>query len=334
MRIESLSGVLCCGNICFDIPVWPVEEFRWGTTTWVKTVQENIGGNGANTSFTLGRLGTPVRLFGMTGADAHGRFVRRELERVGVDTSGVGRSPSPTTTTVCIVNASGNRLFLHQLGASTNIEPGIVRLKRSGKFSHFHLANLFSMPVLREHTGELLGRAKAAGLTTTLDTGWDARELWLETVRPCLPHTDLLFVNEDEARMLTGHTEPHAVVRALRAEGATDVIVKLGGEGCVVFAGGREEHTPAFPVEVVDTTGAGDCFAGGFLAALHRGSSYAEAARFANAVGALTVQALGAVSGVLGFEETESWMQNAVRTRQESNTVRQTEQSRGDPRNV
>ena len=98
------------------------------------------------------------------------------------------------------------------------------------------------------------------------------------------------------------------MVRALRDLGATDVLVKLGGKGCVVFTGGEEFAAAGFVVHAVDTTGAGDCFGGGFLAALHHGKNRMEAACFANAVGALKVSQLGAVKGVRDFAQTEIWM--------------------------
>ena len=155
---------------------------------------------------------------------------------------------------------------------------------------------------------DVLQRARAAGLSTSLDTGWDADNRWMEDLQPCLPFADLLFVNESEGKMLTGSDNPRHVAAKLRSLGANEVVVKLGAEGCVVFVGDDEFVAPGFAVDAVDTTGAGDCFGGGFLAALHHGKSIPEAARFANAVGALKVSQLGAVKGVRDFAETEAWI--------------------------
>jgi sugar/nucleoside kinase (ribokinase family) len=175
-------------------------------------------------------------------------------------------------------------------------------------FTHFHLANLYSLPIMRTKAPEALGRARRAGLTTSLDTGWDALGRWVVDLAPCLPHVDLLFVNESEAKNLTGHDNPDDIVRELRAGGATDVVVKLGGLGCIAYTDDQRFAVPAFSVNVIDTTGAGDAFGAGFLAALHRGMSFADAARFANAVGALSVERLGTVQGVRSFEETQRWI--------------------------
>jgi sugar/nucleoside kinase (ribokinase family) len=310
MPIETVAGVLCCGNICFDMPIWPVSKLAWGTTTWVETVTESLGGNGANTSYALARLGVPVSLVGVVGTDAPGDKVLSRLTSAGVNVSAIRRSELPTPSTVCVVNPSGDRLFLHRVGASTAVDAADIDFQFGNGISHFHLANPFALPNLRSRTCDVLRRAKEAGLTTSLDTGWDARERWIEDIGPGLPFTDLLFVNDKEAAMLSGHVDCDAAVQDLRVRGACDIIVKTGSKGCLIYSGDERLEVPGFTVEVVDTTGAGDCFAGGFLAALHRSRSYRAAARFANAVGALNVQQLGAAQGVLTFDETERWIRS------------------------
>jgi sugar/nucleoside kinase (ribokinase family) len=251
-----------------------------------------------------------VRLLGVVGRDAHGDTILARLDKTGVDVSRVGRSDLPTNSSICVVHPSGDRLFFHQRGASSAVSPDMLdfRPENNSGYSHFHLANLYTVPAIRTSAPGVVRRARASGLSTSLDTGWDADGRWMEDLRPCLPFVDLLFVNETEAKMLTGVDEPRHVVRALRDLGATDILVKLGGKGCVVFAGGEEYAAPGFVVHAIDTTGAGDCFGGGFLAVLHHGKNMIGAACFANAVGALKVSQLGAVKGVRNFAETEIWM--------------------------
>lgn len=113
----------------------------------------------------------------------------------------------------------------------------------------------------------------------------------------------LLLVNESEAERLTG-------VEGLRRHGACDVVVKRGAAGCTVFEAGRRCDVDGFAVDVVDSTGAGDCFGGGLLAALHRGLALPEAAVVANAAGALSVGQLGATTGLLSWAGTERWMRS------------------------
>jgi sugar/nucleoside kinase (ribokinase family) len=292
------------------MPVWPVDRISWGTTVWVEEIGESMGGNGANTSYALATLGVPVNLTGVVGSDSAGDKILARLSAAGVNTSRIRRSGLPTTSTVCLVHPSGDRLFLHRVGGSTEVDGADVEFDADEGFSHFHLANPFALPKVRTQVAQLLNRAKSAGLTTSLDTGWDARGRWIQDIGPGLPSIDLLFVNDKEATMLTGEEGVDAAVEKLRSLGAGDIVVKIGERGCLLFVDGVRSEVPGYAVDVVDTTGAGDCFAGGFLAALHRGRNYADAARFANAVGASNVQHLGAAQGVLSFEETEHWMES------------------------
>lgn len=301
--IERLDGVLCCGNVVFDIAAYPAEDWDWNTTRWVDTISENIGGNGANTSYTLAKLGVPVRLLSLLGADERGDRLHQILANAGVDTSRVERAPSgvPTPSTVILVRRGGDRKFLHRPGASREMTYQQLRISRELPYSHFHFGNPFAFPGVRGNLEAAMAAAKTAGMTTSIDTGWDSLNRWMEDLGPGLPFTDLLFVNEGEAEMLGG-------VEGLRARGATDIVVKTGAHGCCVYSAMEPFNVPGFAIEPIDTTGAGDCFAGAFLAGLHRGWNYRECAAIANAVGAMTVEQLGATPGVRDLEATLAWM--------------------------
>ena len=303
------GGVYCAGNICLDILVRPVESMPpWGTTTWVDSIAQYLGGNGAITAFALGKLGAPVRLAGAVGDDAFGDYVMARLASAGVDLAHVRVTPGvQTATTVGLINPGSERLFLHVLGSSELVEPDQVQFDPG--FSYFHLGSLFHLPKMRHAGVALLGRARAAGLFTSVDTMWDTAGRWMQDFAPLCPLIDCLFVNQDEASMLAGSADPAHVGSFFRSRGTGMVVLKMAAAGCAVFAPGEEFQVPAFPVEAIDSTGAGDSFCGGFLAALRHGYSLREAARFANAVGACSISRLGATEGVLGFEETLAWME-------------------------
>jgi ribokinase len=313
MVAARIPGVLCTGNIVFDMLVHPVDQLRWGATTWVETIGQSMGGNGANTAYALARLGVPVRLLSVVGDDGFGDELLSGLKSVGVDARGVSRARGATPTTIALIKSDGDRLFLHKPGISLEAFPGPVEFTpwHTEGVTYYHLANPFALPAFRAHAAETLRRARAAGLKTSLDAAWDSRGRWFEDLGPCLPHVDVLFVNEDEARMLTGLSDALAAGKALREAGARIVVVKLGAEGCVLFSNGDHFRVPAFEAEVLDTTGAGDCFAGAYLAATQRGCSTLQAARLANAVGALSVRRAGAVAGLLSWDETQEWIRTA-----------------------
>ena len=311
-----MAGVLCTGNLVMDILVRPVESIAWGTTTQVESMEQHMGGNGAATSYAVAMLGVPARLLGMVGPDAFGDQLVARLAGAGVQTSGVRRAAAATATTVVLVRGNGDRHFLHRRGASDemDLDETAFRAECRAGWTHYHLASPFGLPRLRDRQAGFLRAAREAGLATSIDTHWDAQGRWMEDLEPCLPYTDVLFANEDEARMLSGSGDPETAAAFLRARGAGVVVVKLSRAGCALFGPGLALRCPAFSVPVVDTTGAGDCFVGGFLAARQRGLDWEHAARFANAVAALSIQHLGGTEGLRSWDETERF-QRAAATR-------------------
>lgn len=297
-------SVLVAGNVVWDILVRPADEIRFGGTVWVEEIGQQLGGNGANTSYALARLGAAARLIAWIGDDDFGVRARARLAEAGVDLSHLHTEPGATATTIALVKRDGARAFLHQPGASRTAFAGYSPPEDAfAACRHFHLANLFGVPALRQISPTLLAAAREAGLSTSLDTGWDSRGEWEKVVLPCLPFVDILFVNEEEAMRLGG-------AEALHSAGAQRVLLKLGARGCTILDPEGRREIPGFPVEAIDTTGAGDCFAAGYLAATLRGEAPEAAARFANAVGALVVQHIGAVTGVLDYPGTLRWMKD------------------------
>ncbi len=293
--------------------VHPVDRLNWGASTWVETIGTSMGGNGANTCYAIARLGVPVRLVSVVGDDNYGDEMMAGLRSVGVDTRAVTRAWGASATTIVLVRSDGNRLFLHKPGVCLHAPAEPVEFSPSlvDGVSCYHLANPFALPAFRQYAAETMRRARAAGLMTSLDAAWDSQGRWLQDLGPCLPNVDLLFVNQEEAQMLTGVQDPVEAARALHKAGARTVALKLGAKGCMVLSDGQEFSAPGFEIEVIDTTGAGDCFAGGFLAAVQRGLPLKEAARAANAAGALSVRRVGSVAGLLSWEETQEWIQTA-----------------------
>lgn len=306
----KVGGVLVAGAAIADLVVRPVDRDAWGTTTFVESIGRSVGGNGANTSLALARLGVPVSLAGFVGEDDAAAFLRERLEAGGVDLRMLRSLPGSTAQTIVLVNSAGDRKFLHQMGAGAQaFEDGMNFAGVPADVTHFHLASLFIVPHLRKNGAALLSAARQAGLTTSFDTNWDPLGRWMEDCAALMPHLDLLFMNEDESRMMTGTSDTAAAARIVRSLGVKTAVMKLSNRGCAVFTDGETVESPAFPVQAIDSTGAGDCFVAGFLAALHRGGGFNDAARFANAVGALNVQSVGAVTGLRSYDEVLAWME-------------------------
>ncbi len=260
--------IVVCGNLSLDTIVRPVDQVVWDTTAAVESIDRFLGGNGANCAYTLAQQGVPVTLISLAGADALGDELVARLQQAGVECR-VQRGELPTSMSVSLVDSAGRRALLYQLGASAG------EFEKPWSFpqgaTHLHLSAIYRMRDLRAGGAAILEAAKRAGMTTSVDAQWDHLGEW-----PALPACDILFLNQDEELHLKGYE-------------AETVVVKLGARGCSVERPGESFHEPGLAVEAVDTTGAGDCFCGAYLAALYRGEGHRGAARLANEAAALWV---------------------------------------------
>ncbi len=304
------KSILCAGAIVHDTLVLTDDDSGWGTNTLVDSIESYVGGNAATTSMALARLGSSVRVIGWTGDDAHGRFVRSQLEESGVDLRYVVSGEGPTAATVGLVRRDGQRRFLHRPGVSREAFPVSFNLEDvwAPDVHHLHLCSLYILQQLRSHAPALLRQAKEKGLSVSLDTNWDPLGRWLTDLEPCLPFVDYLLMNEDEMHMLTGTAEPEIGAAFMRERGVSTVVIKLGANGSYLLTADQEGRCRAFTVKVVDTTGAGDCFTAGFLDATLRGESLKDALRFANASGAWSVQQSGGIGSLRSRHQIESWL--------------------------
>ena len=298
----GFPGIYVTGNVVVDTLVRPADGLpEWGSTTYVDSIAMRLGGNASGAACAAAMMGAPARIAGMVGDDAQGRYARARLEECGVDTTRLAVNPrQPTAATVGLIHSGGERLFFHVSGASGVFSPADLSFEKEAVegCAFFHYGSVFCLPAMRSRAAEVLRRAKAAGLTVSLDTDWDTEGQWAELIDPLCGLVDYFFVNTLEGRRLTGSSEPRGIAEHLRGRGAGVVIVKTGRRGCSVFHEGGGFASPALETRVVDTTGAGDCFCGGFLAGLARGECLEGAARLANAVAAHSIEAVGNTDGL------------------------------------
>ncbi len=157
----------------------------------------------------------------------------------------------------------GERRFVHFIGANARLQLEDVDFSLIEGASILHVAGALVMPGLDgQPTAELMRSAKSMGVTTFLDTVWDDTGRWMQLLEPCLPYVDYFVPSLAEAQALTGRNDPQDVARALLDHGVEVVGLKMAADGCLVMTRtGETLHVPAFEVEVVDATGAGDAFA-------------------------------------------------------------------------
>ncbi|MCC6728003.1 MAG: sugar kinase [Chthonomonadales bacterium] len=306
-----MPDIACLGILVADLLGRPIDSLPpRGRLGLVEEMTLHIGGCASNTGIDLVRLGVPTAVLGKVGGDGLGDFVVATLERDGIDTRGVVRDGNVgTSASMVLVASDGERTFLHHLGGNARYTEAEVRWEVVEGCRLLHVAGALVMPALDGGPmAAVLRRARERGLLTSLDTVWDATGAWMRTLGPCLPYADYFLPSLSEARELTGRCAPREVAAALRDAGVGTVGLKLGTNGCYVASAEGDLAVPAFRVEAVDGTGSGDAWDAGFLTGVLRGWDIERAARFANAVGALCVTAMGATAGVVSMEETEAFL--------------------------
>lgn len=314
-----MSDILIVGIATVDAIARPIDQFPApGGLRFFDNLTLTAGGNALNSSIALSRLGVKADVVTRIGRDILGDFVLAELGRNGVDSTAIVRDPGANTPfTFVSVASSGERSFLHIKGTnaticSEDIPHSALHAKRFVFVTGTMLMDAFD----GSPTADLLRDARAQGAATLLDTVFvegAANSEWRRRIDPALPHLDYFIPSLPEAQALTGVPEPPRIARNLQNAGVRNVAIKLGEQG--VFcrdAGGRESNIPAFQVEqIVDATGAGDCWGAGFLVGLIENCSIAKSAQIGNAVAAYGIQAAGAAAGVRDLTEVREFMRSA-----------------------
>ena len=300
-----MKTVLCAGEINVDLVLQGYTEFPVpGKEVLVRDSQLVLGSATAIMAMGLARLGTKVAFVGRVGDDLWGRFCLEEMAGRGIDLSRVIRGAEPKTGVTVSITHPQDRALVTFLGAIGALTAADIHDGALAGFRHLHSSSFFFQEGLRPGLPDLFRRARRAGLTTSLDTGFDPSGEWDGGLRETLSETDLFFPNEVELAALTGTEDAAEGVRRLQ-KGRTRVVAKLGEKGAIALDGGRIVHVPAFRVQPVDTTGAGDSFNAGFLHLWLQGAPVGDCLRLGAACGALSTRALGGTAAQPTLEEAE-----------------------------
>lgn len=312
-----MTRVLVAGDANLDLILRGDVVPRFGQAEQLLESADLVLGSSAGICAAgLARLGIDTTLCARVGDDPFGVQTRRLLEDGGVDTTELRTIPGPTGVSV-ILSHPDDRAILTLTGVMTALtaDDVVTAAERSGA-AHVHIASFFLLPALASGLPAALRRLRERGITTSLDTNWDPSGAWAGVVE-CLPLIDVLLPNASEAVALAsasgllgdggreGRADAVAAARALSTLGPA-VAVKDGADGGFVVAGDELRRAPGLAMNVVDTTGAGDSFDAGFLAAWTGGRPLAEAIRWATAAGSLSTRGPGGTGAQATRAEVEA----------------------------
>ncbi len=292
------TGRVCVvGNLTTDLIIHQVPALPgWGQETVGAGHASVAAGQAAYLALGLRGLGCETQVVGVVGDDLEGARIRDGLAAGGIDVSSIVTSDDlPTAITVALVRPDGERAFISDLACQRVLDVGVVEQfwPRVAESAAICLVGLFNLPSMTPDGAlPFLARARAHGVRTMLDTGWDPGQWQAATIASMgrlLAEVDVFLPNLDEAEALTGLRDPTAAAAALHRHGVGTVVVKCGRDGCVGRTGERVEYAAAFAVEVHDAVGAGDAFDAGFMYAHLEGRDLAECMTFGNAAAALYV---------------------------------------------
>lgn len=300
-----MKRVLVAGEINVDLILQGYDTFPSpGKEVLVDDFMMTLGSASAICATGLARLGTSVSFLGKAGADAVGDFCVGAMGSAGIDVSRVQRDPGLKTGLTVSITSPRDRALVTFLGSTAALRGSDVTDEALRGFDHLHVSSFFMQEGLRPSCADLFARAHAARLTTSLDPGFDPSERWGPGLVEALAELDLFFPNEVELAGITGCARVEDALRSLD-NGRTRVVAKLGARGCVTLDGGRILEAPAFAVEPLDTTGAGDSFDAGFLHAWLEGRPLAECLRWGTACGSLSTRGLGGTARQADRAEVE-----------------------------
>jgi ribokinase len=301
-----MSKILVIGSTNVDL-ITKVERFPLaGETILGKFFVQAMGGKGANQALAAHRAGGDVGFVTCIGTDPNGVNALQYYTAEGLDVSGVLRvDQAPTGTAVILVNDEGENIIVITPGANDKLSPLDVS-KLESEISKSSMVML-QMEIPMETVMKTCEIAQAHNVPVLLNVA-PARPINHDLIRM----VEILVVNETEIEAICGRqiadAGGDALMDDLLLKGTRTVILTLGKKGCIVKTKSFRYHIPAFDVNPVDTTAAGDTFCGALVARLGKGESIVDAVKFATAAAAICVTRIGAQPSIPKEEEVSAFL--------------------------
>jgi sugar/nucleoside kinase (ribokinase family) len=248
------------------------------------------------------KLGLKAAFVGIVGDDVFGHYMLNEMQKCGIDTSHCIISKKETTGFSVILSQPHDRAILTHAGSIASLRYSDIDQNLFNRAKHLHLGSFFMLSHLQKDVAQLFAQAKAAGLSTSMDTNWDPSEKWDSGIVNVLKQTDVFLPNEAEAVNIARQDTLEESLEYL-AKQAPTLAVKLGSKGGLARQKEKTITAPPLAVTVVDTTGAGDTFDAGFLYGYLHDWTLEESLQLACVCGSLSTQGVGGTTAQPTLEE-------------------------------
>lgn len=278
--------------------------------TVLQEMPVSAGGCAANVAIDLARQGVDVEVVGCVGCDIAADVLHESLERHQVGTGRITRVEHlPTSTTVVLLLKGQDRRYLHVIGANEALTVEQIARDWVRNLRVFYLGGLFALPGIELlQMADLLQFCRSCSVTTVLDVAVPHKQRRLDGLTDLLHLIDVFVPNEDEARAVTGFTDPYDQLDALQHMGAGTVVITGGAHGVVAGRAGTIWRCGAYQMAAVDPSGCGDAFTSGVIVGLLQGWSTPETLRYASAIGASASRALGTTQSVFTAAEAAEFV--------------------------
>ncbi|GIP33596.1 carbohydrate kinase family protein [Paenibacillus sp. J2TS4] len=272
---------------------------EWNREKVVDRFQVVLGSSSAITACALAGLGQDVQFVSVVGDDEFGHFCVNRLKEKGVDTTHVQMSRDVQTGVTLSFSTSKDRGLVTYMGSIAALTPADIPEELYSRAEHVHFGSYFLQDGMRDHWPQLFERIRNHGISTSFDTGWDVRNNWQrDGIVELLAHTDLFIPSEEEILHILGASSVDEVVTALPSQRLW-VLIKRGAQGSMLISPeGKVMTAPAYDIQPVDTTGAGDSFNAGAIAGWLSGKHGKDWIEFANACGAASTLRIGGAEQV------------------------------------
>ena len=303
-----MYDVTIIGAAIIDVLARPISKEKLaGRSCPAECIAMTVGGDAANESTTLARFGKRVNLITKLGNDMTGKMLLNHFQELGISTEdSVIEADLDTGINIVLVDEEAERSFItNKNGSLRRLGLADIPLTALGKSRLVCFASIFVSPLFDTPSmAALFKAAKEQGCTLCADMTRCKNNEKLPDIQEAIQYLDYLFPNYEEAKAVSGKEDLDEIADAFLDCGVSCIVIKTGADGCLVKSKETRLVIPAYPhTKCIDTTGAGDNFAAGFLYALSENMSLADCGRFANMTASVAVESVGACTGIHSLEQ-------------------------------